>query len=232
MRRTGQECRSMTTALPAPSRRAFLAGAASFAGLALSGCAFSSRLVEDRPSFSNYYLKMYGPLPNERFVVPAVDLTRLKPEYFRTEVADPTGERPGTIVVNTGERYLYLVLERGRAIRYGVGIGREGFAWSGRAVVGRKAAWPVWTPPRDMIARQPEVAQWANGMPGGLTNPLGARAIYIYENGRDTLYRLHGTGEVWSIGEAVSSGCVRLLHHDIIDLYGRAPIGTKILVNP
>ena len=144
---------------------------------------------------------------------------------------DPTGEKPGTIVVNTSERHLYLVQEGGQAIRYGVGIGREGFAWSGKAAVGRKAVWPTWTPPKEMQVRQPETQQYANGMPPGLTNPLGARAMYIYQGGRDTLYRLHGTLEVWSIGQAVSSGCVRLLFHDIIDLYGRCPVGTPIVVN-
>jgi lipoprotein-anchoring transpeptidase ErfK/SrfK len=135
-------------------------------------------------------------------------------------------------VVNTGERHLYLVLEGGQAIRYGVGIGRDGFTWQGRAKVGRKAEWPRWTPTKEMMERQPETREWANGMPPGLTNPLGARALYIYQDGRDTLYRLHGTMEVWSIGGAVSSGCVRLLFHDIIDLYNRAPVGTPIVVNP
>ena len=215
------------------SRRAFLAGAASLAGLALSGCAVSGgsrRIAQAAPQFSDYYLQMYGPLPNEKFPVPAVDLTQLKPSHFRTEIADPTGERAGTIVVDTGARYAYLVQEGGRAIRYGVGIGRDGFTWQGRADIARKAAWPTWTPPREMIERQPEVAEFANGMPGGLDNPLGARALYIYRNGRDTIYRLHGTGEVWSIGEAVSSGCVRFLHHDIIDLYNRTPVGAPILV--
>ena len=138
---------------------------------------------------------------------------------------------PGTIVVNTGERHLYLVLEGGQAIRYGVGIGRDGFTWSGRAKVGRKAEWPTWTPTKEMMERQPETREFAGGMPPGLTNPLGARALYIYQDGRDTLYRLHGTMEVWSIGGAVSSGCVRLLFHDIIDLYSRAPVGTQIVVN-
>jgi lipoprotein-anchoring transpeptidase ErfK/SrfK len=198
----------MTAAVFVPSRRTFLAGGTSLAALTLAGCATSRRLeVIDRPQFSDYYLEMYGPL------------------------TDPTGERPGTIVVNTSERHLYLVLEGGQAIRYGVGIGREGFAWSGKAKVGRKAEWPVWTPTREMMERQPETREFANGMPPGLTNPLGARALYIYQDGRDTLYRLHGTMEVWSIGGAVSSGCVRLLFHDIIDLYSRAPVGTPIVVN-
>jgi lipoprotein-anchoring transpeptidase ErfK/SrfK len=222
----------MTAAVLVPSRRAFLAGGASLAALTLAGCATSRRLeVIDRPQFSDYYLQMYGPLPNERFPVPAIDLNKLDPSMFRTVVADPTGEAPGTIVVNTSERHLYLVLEGGQAIRYGVGIGRDGFTWSGRAKVGRKAEWPTWTPTPEMMVRQPETREFANGMPPGLTNPLGARALYIYQDGRDTLYRLHGTMEVWSIGGAVSSGCVRLLFHDIIDLYSRAPVGTNIIVN-
>ena len=222
----------MTAAVLVPSRRSFLAGGASLAALSLAGCA-TQRLqqVPTAPQFSDYYLTMYGPLPNEKFPVPAIDLTKLDPTMFRTEVPDPTGEQPGTIVVNTTERHLYRVQEGGQAIRYGVGIGREGFAWQGKAKVGRKAEGPTWTPPTEMQARQPETAQYANGMPGGLTNPLGARAMYIYQDGRDTLYRLHGTLEVWSIGGAVSSGCVRLLFHDIIDLYNRAPVGSPIVVN-
>ena len=220
----------MTAAVLAPSRRGFLAGAASLAAMSLAGCA-TQRMRIETPQFSEYYLAMYGPLPDEKFPVPAIDLTKLDPDMFRTEVPDPTGERPGTIVVNTSERHLYLVQEGGQAIRYGVGIGKEGFAWAGKAKVGRKAEWPTWTPPKEMQDRQPETRQYANGMPPGLTNPLGARAMYIYQDGRDTLYRLHGTLEVWSIGQAVSSGCVRLLFHDVIDLYGRCPVGTPIVVN-
>lgn len=221
-----------------PSRRAFLLGGVSLAGLALSGCSslsLGSRTIDIPnlmpPQFSPYYVQMYAAMPDEKFPVPAVNLLQLKPSHFRTDVADPTGERPGTIVVETSQRYLYLVQENRRAIRYGVGIGRDGFTWSGRAEVGRKATWPTWYPPREMMERQPETREFANGMPGGLMNPLGARALYIYQGGRDTLYRLHGTGEVWSIGEAVSSGCVRLLHQDIIDLYRRCPVGTPIVVN-
>ena len=224
----------MTSLVSPTSRRGFLAGAASLAALSLAGCATSRSvpfLEEEQPRFSDSYLQMYGPLPNERFPVPAIDLRQLKPEMLRVQVADPTGERPGTIVVNTSERYLYLVQEGGQAIRYGVGIGRDGFTWSGKASVGRKAEWPVWTPTKEMMVRQPETQQWGGGMPPGLDNPLGARALYIYQDGRDTLYRLHGTMEVWSIGGAVSSGCVRLLFHDIIDLHGRCPVGTPIVVN-
>jgi lipoprotein-anchoring transpeptidase ErfK/SrfK len=138
--------------------------------------------------------------------------------------------KSGTIVVETSERRLYFVLEGNKAIKYGIGVGRDGFRWTGRAVVGRKAQWPTWTPTPAMMQRQPETREFASGMPGGLDNPLGARALYIYRDGRDTFYRLHGTHEVWSIGQAVSSGCVRLLNQDVIDLYRRCPIGTPIVV--
>ncbi|WP_375449995.1 L,D-transpeptidase [uncultured Devosia sp.] len=212
------------------SRRGFLAGAASLGALALAGCATTSEQVPPEPSFDPAYVQMYAALPLEKFPVPAVDLRRLKPTHFRQYVADPTGERPGTIVVDTASRYLYLVQEEGQALRYGVGIGREGFAWSGRADIARKAMWPTWTPPAEMVLRDPAAAPWANGMPGGLDNPLGARALYIFQDGRDTIFRLHGTPDPSSIGEAVSSGCVRLINQDIIDLYQRVPVGTPILV--
>ncbi len=222
----------MTIALPSLSRRSFLVGAASTAALALAGCATTRTLPTAEPTFDPYYVKMYGPLPNERFPIPALDLKQLKPTHFRTEVPYPTSERAGTIVVSTSERYLYLVRENGMAIRYGVGIGREGFTWSGRGRIGRKAEWPVWTPPPEMIKRQPELEEFRNGQRPGLTNPLGARAMYIYDGGRDTGYRLHGTSETWSIGGAVSSGCVRLVNQDVIDLYSRVPVDTIVVVNP
>jgi lipoprotein-anchoring transpeptidase ErfK/SrfK len=131
------------------------------------------------------------------------------------------------------QRFLYLVRENGRALRYGVGIGRDGFAWSGRAIVQWKQEWPKWTPPASMIARQPELERWSaanGGMPPGLDNPLGARALYIFQNGVDTLYRVHGSPEYKSIGKAVSSGCVRLINQDVCDLYDRVPTRTPILV--
>jgi lipoprotein-anchoring transpeptidase ErfK/SrfK len=221
----------MTTVASTLTRRSFLAGAAaSSAALVLAGCSTTRVPPMMEQTFDPYYVRMYAAVTNESYPIPAVDLRQLKPTHFRTEVADPTGERPGTIVVVTAERYLYLVQENGRAIRYGVGIGRDGFTWDGRGEIARKAAWPVWTPPAEMIRRQPELEEFRNGQPPGITNPLGARAMYIHAGGRDTLYRLHGTAEVWSIGGAVSSGCVRLLNQDVIDLYGRVPVGAKILV--
>jgi lipoprotein-anchoring transpeptidase ErfK/SrfK len=145
----------------------------------------------------------------------------------RTIVDDPTGERAGTITIDTKNRYLYLSIERGRAIRYGVGVGREGFAWSGRAHIGRRAEWPAWTPPAAMRLRRPDLPRV---MEGGLANPLGARAMYLYNSHGDTMFRIHGTNEPDTIGRAVSSGCVRLLNDDVVDLYSRVKVGAPVVV--
>ncbi len=177
---------------------------------------------------------MYGPLESEPYPVPAADLTEVNPEFLRREVAYNTHEHAGTIVVDPNERYAYLVLSQGRAIRYGVGVGQEeGFNFRGEAIIARKAAWPRWTPTPNMIRREPErYGPYAGGLAGGPSNPLGARALYLYKDGRDTLYRLHGTNEPATIGTMVSSGCIRFLNHDIIDLYRRAPVSTKVVVRP
>jgi hypothetical protein len=147
-------------------------------------------------------------------------------------VAYPTNEQPGTIIINTGERRLYYVLGGGQAIRYGIGVGREGFQWSGVAKVGAKREWPAWHPPADMIER--ELVQYGRQLPsrmeGGPANPLGARALYLYEGGRDTLYRIHGTNQPHTIGLATSSGCIRMLNEEVIDLYNRVPMGAKVIV--
>jgi lipoprotein-anchoring transpeptidase ErfK/SrfK len=177
--------------------------------------------------------QMYASVVDGGFVIPAVPYQQINPRYYRQRVIDPTGERPGTIVVDTPSRFLYLVEQGGSAMRYGVGIGREGFSWSGEGVIQWRQKWPKWTPPNEMIARQPELAKYSadnGGMPPGLTNPLGARALYIFQNGQDTLYRLHGSPEWNSIGRAVSSGCVRLMNQDIIDLYERVPSKARIVV--
>jgi len=212
-------------------RRALLAGAASLAALSLAGCATNGATLEaETPRIPDDVLAMYAALPNERFPIPAARIDLVDPQYWRQIVPDPTGERPGTIVVDTANRFLYLVRDGGQAMRYGVGIGRDGFAWSGRAQIAYKREWPTWTPPAEMIARQPEIEQYRNGMPPSLENPLGARALYIFKDGTDTLYRLHGNPDVTSIGKAVSSGCVRLINQDVIDLFERVPSGTPILV--
>ena len=151
--------------------------------------------------------------------------------YYGAEyVYYDTWEEPGTIIIDTGERWLYHILGDGEATRYGVAVGKEGFEWSGIAKVGRKVEWPTWTPPSSMIKRRPELAEYANGMPGGLDNPLGARAMYLYEDGRDTLFRIHGTNEPQSIRSAASSGCIRMLNEEVIELYDMVPIGTKVIV--
>jgi lipoprotein-anchoring transpeptidase ErfK/SrfK len=213
------------------SRRHFLFGGASLSALALAGCT-TTEGPSAEPRIDPYYLSMYAPDYDEKFPLPAVDLRQIDPAFWRAEVPDPTGERPGTLVVHTAERYLYLVREDGRAMRYGVGIGKEGFTWSGRGHIGRKAEWPTWTPTSAMVKRDPETnGPWRNGMPGGTNNPLGARAMYIYNQaGQDMLYRVHGTNDPPSIGHAVSSGCVRLIDQDVIDLYARVPVGTPIVV--
>jgi len=135
--------------------------------------------------------------------------------------------QPGTIVVRTRERKLYYVTERGQALRYGVGVGREGFEWGGTARISRKAEWPDWRPPKEMLERQPDLPTY---MPGGPDNPLGARALYLYAGGRDTLFRIHGSNEPWTIGQAVSSGCFRMRNEDVIELYGRVRVGTRVVV--
>ena len=176
---------------------------------------------------------MYAAEDDGGFHIPAIPYQQINPRYYRQRVADPTGERPGTIVVDTPSRFLYLVEPGGTAMRYGVGIGREGFAWSGEGVIQWRQKWPRWVPPVEMIARQPELVKYSaknGGMPGGLMNPLGARALYIFQNGNDTLYRLHGNPEWNSIGKAVSSGCVRLMNQDVIDLYERVPEKARIIV--
>ena len=215
------------------SRRNFLLGGASISALTLAGCATTDLPQEVRgvSVINPYYLAMYAPSFTEKHELPPVDLRTVDPRFWRAEVDYPTDERPGTLVVHTADRYLYLIEEGGRAMRYGVGIGKEGFEWSGHGHIGRKGEWPTWTPPAEMVKRDPNAAPWAGGMPGGTNNPLGARALYIYRpDGTDSIYRVHGTNDPPSIGHAVSSGCVRLIDQDIIDLYGRVPVGAKIVV--
>lgn len=152
-------------------------------------------------------------------------------KFNRQTVRLNTSERPGTIIVDTRAKFLYHVQPGGKATRYGVGVGRDGFGWNGVVKVGRKAKWPSWTPPAEMIAR--EAAAGNNiprFVPGGKANPLGARALYLYEGGRDTIFRIHGTNQPWTIGLNMSSGCIRMMNHDVEHLYSNAPKGTKVVV--
>lgn len=182
------------------------------------------------------YAAMYAPVPTEKFPVPGVPQGAVNPAYLRRSVAYNSPEAPGTIVIDPARRYLYLVQPGGTAIRYGVGVGREGFGWSGAATINSKQEWPDWYPPKEMIARQPELKntvvklQSGVGVAGGLRNPLGARALYLYQNGKDTLFRIHGTNEPRTIGSSVSSGCIRMINQDVMDLYNRTPMGAKVVV--
>ena len=153
----------------------------------------------------------------------ADDSVELDPEFRRTMVLYRTTEAPGTIIIQTSERHLYVVQGNGRAIRYGIGVGRDGFQWQGLLTISRKAEWPDWTPPPEMIARQPYLPRFMAGGPG---NPMGARALYL----GSTVFRIHGTNQPETIGYAISSGCFRLANGDIIDLYERVPVGTKVIV--
>lgn len=176
----------------------------------------------------------YGITKDASFSLPAIPINRVDPRFHRQVVNFETTERPGTVIVNTKERFLYYILPNGRAMRYGIGVGKQGFAWAGTAYVAWKQEWPTWHPPKEMAERKPEVAKYLEGGMGpGLSNPLGARAMYLFnEQGQDTLFRLHGTPEWASIGTAASSGCIRLINQDVIDLYSRVRPGrkTKVIV--
>ena len=216
-------------------RQLVVGGSIGLGGLMLAGCQTTGS--SPGSGFASDALPspelMYGPKPNEQFPLPAIDRSRVEPNYYRKRVHYRTREKPGTIVVDTSSFYLYLVEPNGKAMRYGVGLGRAGFAWSGRAHVGWKQKWPKWTPPDEMIERQPHLKRYSadnGGMPPGLKNPLGARALYIFQDKEDTLYRIHGTPEFWTIGKAVSSGCVRMMNQDVIDLYERVKSGSSIVV--
>ena len=155
----------------------------------------------------------------------------INPIYLPQTVAYRSAYAPGTVVIDPRNRFLYLVESGDTARRYGVGVGKAGLAWSGVAVVSRKARWPSWKPTANMIAREPaKYAKYAAGMPGGARNPLGSRALYLYRNGMDTYYRIHGTIEPWTIGQAVSNGCIRMVNAHVADLYERVPVGATVVV--
>lgn len=221
------------------TRRSLFVGAAA---LLVTGCATARPIpavlphpAPARAAARRTVPPMYYAMPDEPFPIPEVRIAEVDPKFWRQEVDYPTSERPGTLIVDTPAKFLYHVLPGQRAMRYGIGVGREGFAWSGRAIVAYKRKWPRWTPPDEMVARQPKLAPYSianGGMPPGLTNPLGARALYIHKDGKDTLYRIHGNPEAHSIGKAVSSGCIRLLNQDAVYLYDQVRDGSTIIVIP
>jgi lipoprotein-anchoring transpeptidase ErfK/SrfK len=200
--------------------KSILALAALILTAALSGCTSIGPLFTDA----------YGSKVDAGYQLPAIPIYKVPEQYRRQEVSFPTREEPGTIIVDTKDHHLYFVEGDGKAMRYGIGVGREGFTWKGATRVAMKREWPTWTPPSAMIKRQPELAKYREGMDPGLKNPLGARALYLFTKHGDTGYRLHGSPEWWSIGKNVSSGCIRLMNQDIIDLYNRADVGAKVIV--
>ncbi|MEO9335992.1 L,D-transpeptidase [Mesorhizobium sp. SB112] len=189
---------------------------------ALAGCTSDGSLQR--------FSSDYGMRTDAGYQIPTIPISKVDKKYHRQIVRYASEEAPGTVIVDTNEKFLYYILPEGKAVRYGIGVGREGFEWKGTARVAFKREWPTWTPPREMIQRQPELAKWRGGQPPGVMNPLGARALYLFNKGGDTGYRLHGTPEWNSIGKAMSSGCIRLINQDIIDLYNRVEDGAKVIV--
>ena len=203
--------------------------------MALAGCVSDSDIMPKAAAatYAPTSDSRYDAVSDGEYTIAAVPARDLKTRYMRQLVDDPTGQSVGTVVVDPKNRFLYLVQEGGKALRYGVGVGKAGMAWSGTANVAMKRKWPSWTPTKHMIAREPDkYVKWARGMDGGTQNPLGARALYLFRNGKDTLYRIHGTNEPGSIGQAMSSGCIRMMNQDVIDLYRRVPSGAKVVVIP
>ncbi|MFK5979326.1 MAG: L,D-transpeptidase [Rhizobiaceae bacterium] len=204
--------------------------------LALTGCnSTNSTLGEPTIALSSVDVVStasyaYAPIVDDDISLPAFDYTKMRERYLRRVVSLRTRYKAGTIIVDTTGPFLYLVQRGGKAIRYGIAVGKEGFEWSGDAVVKRKTKWPTWTPPAEMIARSPKLAAYADGMPAGIQNPLGARAMYLFKDGKDTMYRIHGTNYPLSIGKNASSGCFRMINQDVIDLYERVKPGAKVIV--
>jgi lipoprotein-anchoring transpeptidase ErfK/SrfK len=198
------------------------------AGCSVTGGPLATAALSPMPSSA---MAHYAALGSEKFPVDAVDTSQMDPRFLKQVVAYSSPYPAGTIVVDPHNRFLYLIRKDGQAVRYGVGVGREGLAFAGTGTVQEKQEWPHWTPTSAMIAREPKrYAKWASGMEGGIGNPLGARALYLFKDGKDTHYRIHGTTEPDSIGKAVSSGCIRMMNQDVIDLYSRVPLGTKVVV--
>ncbi|MDF2621863.1 MAG: ErfK/YbiS/YcfS/YnhG family protein [Xanthobacteraceae bacterium] len=225
--------------MPNLDRRAMLGFSMAGVALALGGCqrttTASAPVTPITPVTSYAPTGTYGPMA-DRFPIAEVDTSRINPVYLRREVPYSTSQPPGTIIIDPREHFLYYVMPGGTAMRYGVGVGKEGFGWSGSATINSKQEWPDWYPPKEMIDRRPDIKpqltklQSGQGVPGGLQNPLGARAMYLWQNGKDTLYRIHGTLEPYTIGTNVSSGCIRMINQDAIDLYNRVSVGTKVVV--
>ncbi|MBA5776973.1 L,D-transpeptidase [Stappia sp. F7233] len=201
------------------TRRSLMAGTGAFAAVSLLTTAAGANTE------SKWFA---GVAEDNGFAYRQTNFSVIKPQWRRQMVKYYSEEPAGTVVVDTRNHFLYWVWENNTALRYGVGVGKEGFQWFGRATIDRKALWPRWVPPPEMIQRRPDLPRLVEG--GAADNPLGPRALYLYRDGSDLGYRLHGTLEPWSIGNDVSSGCIRMFPEDVIDLYQRCPVGTKVLV--
>ncbi|MDR1828414.1 MAG: L,D-transpeptidase [Methylobacteriaceae bacterium] len=203
------------------------------AALPLAACQSTAQQAEPRRNRRMNYAPVsedswyIGAIPDDPVDIPTVDWALMPEEFRRQRVLYLGRERPGTIVIDTSQRFLYYVEGGGVATRYGIGVGKEGYAFQGTARVGRKAVWPGWSPTSSMLAVNPSLPQH---LPGGVDNPLGARALYLYQGDRDTLFRIHGTNEPWSIGKAVSSGCIRMMNEDVYHLYQRVGVNTPVIV--
>lgn len=229
-----------------PTRRCFTMSALTFAAAGLAGCGTRSSVglpnvspARARPTRTlarPNYAEVYTDYPGERFTVLTVDYRKIDPGYLRQTVELSRDETPGSIIVDPASYHLYFVETPRVATRYGVGVGREGFGWSGLARVNMKRDWPDWVPPREMIEREPAIkAQLEKtsrglGVRGGPNSPLGARTLYLFGEGRDLGYRIHGTLEPYSVGTNVSSGCIRMINQDIVHLYARVAPGTPVTV--
>jgi lipoprotein-anchoring transpeptidase ErfK/SrfK len=238
------------------SRRMMITGASASAAACLAGCVStdpnpainaaavtppaapppSGPHMADAVVGEPQYSAIYGAVTGDPFPVPAIKLSQIDSAYLRKNVAYVTKEAPGTVVVDPANHYLYHVEEGGKATRYGVGVGREGFVWAGDATIKSKQEWPDWYPPKEMIQRKPELKKQLSqlqsgiGMHGGERNPLGARAMYLWQGNKDTYFRIHGTVEPWTIGQSVSSGCIRMINQDVMDLYQKTAVGTRVVV--
>ena len=208
-----------------------LGGALAAVLMVLGACAPTPATVAVGTQVSPIVRAMYGPMDAGAFVVPEIPDRYLTSQNIRQEVDFWSGEPPGSIVVDPYAYYLYYVLGDSRAIRYRVGVGAMGRTFAGRATIGRKQEWPTWTPTANMISIEPELyGPWAGGMEPGLRNPLGSRAMYLYQGGRDTMFRIHGTYAPSSIGNSVSAGCIRMFQQDAMHLFGLVEIGTRVRV--
>lgn len=201
--------------------------------LSLAACVPDQALIDAglaKPPEPQLAEGAYTARSDMNFSVPAVPEEKVPAEFRRQTVYYETDQPAGTIIINPAAKHLYLVTGKNKAMRYGIAVGRAGFQWSGEAIIDHRTPWPKWTPPPEMIERDPSKAKWKDGQPGGPSNPLGARALYLTTNGVDYGYRIHGTPEWQSIGHNASSGCIRMINQDVMDLYERVPDGSKVIV--